>query len=166
VIQIAQVVTMNPRKANRYRLQFALFMLVLASSSACAQSLPKPSRTIFKCEVQGKITYSDEPCLGAKRLDAEPTRGADSYSGQRRLSEDVSLELRRESLAKALQPITGLNAQQFDALARRQGLDANGQRECRQLERDILQLESGSSADTALQSDLLARRKRYKQLRC
>jgi hypothetical protein len=148
------------------RLPLALTVLLLASSSGFAQSLPKPSRTIYKCEVNGKVTYSDEPCLGAKRIDAEPPRGLDSYSGQRRIGEDVRREIWRENLVKGSQPITGMNVQQFDAVVRRQGLDANTQRECRGLEHDILQLEQADGQDLALQRDLLARRKRFKDLRC
>jgi hypothetical protein len=141
--------------------------LALLAAPAYSQSLPKPSRTIFKCEANGKIVYSDEPCLGAKRIDAQPTRGADSYSGTRRIGEDVRREQWRESLVGALRPISGVDAQQFDALVRRRGLGANAQQECRQLEREIVQLEKAeTAANEALQRELFASRKRYKEIRC
>jgi hypothetical protein len=50
-----------------------------------AQSLPAPSRTVYKCEVGGKVTYSDSPCLGATRIDVEPTRGVSKLSGSQRV---------------------------------------------------------------------------------
>jgi hypothetical protein len=157
---------MNRRHYLRFPVPLALCLALLAAP-ACSQSLPKPSRTIFKCEANGKVTYSDEPCLGAKRIDAEPTRGMDSYSGKRRTGEDVRREQSRESIAQAIRPLTGVDARQFDALVRRQGLNANAQQECRQREREIIQLEkTETGANAALQSDLFMRRKRYKELRC
>ena len=63
-----------------------------------AQRLSPPSRTVFKCEVDGKVTYSDEACLGAKCLDVEPTRGLNKSSGQERVGADVRKERRNEQI--------------------------------------------------------------------
>ena len=35
----------------------------------------KPSRSVYKCNGNGIPIYSDAPCLGAERLEIEPTRG-------------------------------------------------------------------------------------------
>jgi len=35
----------------------------------------RPAKTVFKCEENGKVIYSDSPCLGAKTVDVEPPRG-------------------------------------------------------------------------------------------
>lgn len=136
-----------------------------------AQSLPAPSRTIYKCQVKGAVSYSDEPCVGAQRLEAVPTRGVDRLSGSARKGKDVSNEIWSEQVAHALRPLTGMNAPQFATAARRQGLEPAAQRECRQLEPALLVLEQaerrapGASIES-VQRDLFILRKRYKQLGC
>jgi|LakMenEpi03Aug12_release.lakeMendotaPanAssembly.Ray.scaffolds.fasta_scaffold936250_1 hypothetical protein len=68
------------------------FLIALLSGfttpQLAAQSikLDKPTRTDYKCNVDGKVAYSDTPCLGAERIDAEPTRGLDKASGASRLA--------------------------------------------------------------------------------
>ena len=59
----------------------------LATPQLVAQSikLDKPTRTVYKCNTDGKVVYSDTPCLGAERIDAEPTRGLDKSSGASRV---------------------------------------------------------------------------------
>lgn len=82
-----------PTQAKRPRFAFAVG-LVLACSivlavAAFAQSLPPPSRTVFKCEEAGKVVYSDSPCLGARQIDVEPTRGVNQITGKRLTGPDV-----------------------------------------------------------------------------
>jgi hypothetical protein len=57
------------------RIVTLLAVCLLGSTAASAQSLPQPSRTVFKCKKDGKIVYSDSPCLGAEKLEVVPTRG-------------------------------------------------------------------------------------------
>jgi len=134
--------------------------------------LPSPSQTIYKCEVHGKVAYTDEPCLGAKRLDVVPGRGVDRLSGTKRIGADVAREQRRDQMARALQPLTGMDEQQFTTATRRDKLGAQEQRECRTLESAILDNEEverdvGARAlMESLQQDTLSMRKRYRELRC
>lgn len=143
-----------------------------AATVVLAQSqLPAPSRTIYKCKIKGAITYSDEPCVGAQRLDAIPTRGVDRLSGSAMMGQDVRNEVRSEQFAHALRPLTGMNAAQFSTAARRYRLDAAVQRECGQLEPAILKLEQAEqharAADSGvIQQDLYILRKRYQKLAC
>jgi hypothetical protein len=95
-----------------------------ALSIASAQTLPLPSRTVFRCDVAGKVVYSDSPCLGARKVDVEPTRGADKSTGKERVGSDVRREQQREGLANAVKPITGMNAKQFDVATNRTKLTA------------------------------------------
>jgi hypothetical protein len=37
----------------------SLLLVIAASTVASAQTLPAPSRTVYKCNVSGKMTYSD-----------------------------------------------------------------------------------------------------------
>jgi hypothetical protein len=57
-------------------------LLAYGTASVNAQPLPAPSRVTYKCEVGGKIAYTDESCLGAKRMNIAPSRGLDKFSGK------------------------------------------------------------------------------------
>ncbi|MEM8511747.1 hypothetical protein RCH14_001047 [Massilia sp. MP_M2] len=146
-------------------------LLLLALLPAQAQ-LPAPSRTIYKCEVAGKIAYTDVPCLGAKRLDVVPARGVDKLSGTSRVGVTVAREYQQENMARALKPLLGMNEQQYATAVRRHGLDAGAQRECRALEAAIVDNEriehQGPARESreALAHDTLSLRQRYHELRC
>ena len=62
-------------------------LLRLAALSLCSvpllakADLPKPASVIYRCEAGGKVVYSDEPCMGARVVDATPNSGVDSLSG-------------------------------------------------------------------------------------
>ncbi len=156
------------------------FVLVLAlviaagcagAARAADTGLPAPNRTIYKCVVQGKVSYSDEPCLGARRLDATPTRGVDRLSGKTRTGNDVAAEIRSEQFAQAIQPLTGMTPAQFATATRRQRLAASAQRECGALETAILESEQAerrarAAMMEAVQQDLFILRQRYRKLGC
>jgi hypothetical protein len=146
-------------------------LLLFVGAPAEAQSLPSPSRTVFKCKKDGKIVYSDSPCLGAEKLDVEPTRGLNAASGKERIGPDVQRELRRETMANGLRPITGLDPKQFETAGRRLHLSGEAQRECRDLDRVIPAVELKESRATGaalppIQQQLFVLRTRYRELRC
>jgi hypothetical protein len=117
----------------------ATVSLAFASAQADAQThkLPPTSRSVFKCEVAGKVVYSDAPCLGAQKLDVEPTRGLSKTSGREQVGNDVRREQHREMFADAIRPLTGMDAKQLDVQGRRMQLTPNAQRECRRLDAEI-----------------------------
>lgn len=61
----------------RTRIALAGGVLLMSTTLPGHAQLPAQSRTIYRCEVNGKIACTDKPCLGAKRLDVVPTRGVD-----------------------------------------------------------------------------------------
>jgi len=134
--------------------------------------LPSQSRTIYKCEGDGKVAYTDVPCLGAKRLDVVPTRGVNKLSGTERIGTDVAREHRQENFARAVKPLTGMNEQQFASEARRHKLDASTKRECRTLEAAILDNEQVEQRRGTrglmdpLQQDTFSLRQRYREIAC
>jgi len=150
------------------------------SEAAHAQSnFPAPSRTTFKCEVDGRVSYSDSPCLGAKKVELEPTRGLNSstasaspISGAPPLGADVQRERRREAMVEALRPATGMNAKQFDTTGRRlTQLSPEVRQACERLDRAIPlaeEAEAGASkaALPAAQEQLLQLRRKFRELRC
>lgn len=162
----------NPSKRFRIVAGTALFAACVLGIEAWAQSqLPAPSRSIYKCRVNGSMSYSDEPCIGAQRLDATPVSGVSHLSGSAKTGKDVAQERHREEFATALRPLTGMNAAQLATTARRNNLAPEAGRECNQLEPAILGLERAEKrADAAtlrlVQQDLFTLRKRYKTLAC
>ena len=158
-------------------LKQALVGLVLAGwvGAAAAQSLPTPSRTMYKCTVNKVTAYSDKPCLGAERLTVTPTRGVNKLSGTERIGKDVRAEQHRELWADAFQPITGMTREEYEVYHRRFKLSTAAKQECRQLDPSLLQLEAmekaadktvDKAAKATVQRDLFILRQRFTELRC
>lgn len=149
-----------------------ILALLTASAHALATNLPPPSRTVYKCEVGGKVHYSDSPCVGAQKVDVTPTRGMNKSTGRELTGADVRREVFREQLSDAVRPITGMNAQQLDQAGRRMKLSSEAQVACRQLDQALPLAEQaeraaqGSSALKAQQLELFKLRKRYRELGC
>jgi hypothetical protein len=111
--------------------------LAFISLQAYSQKLPPTSRSVFKCEVAGKVVYSDAPCLGAQKIDVEPTRGLSKTSGREQVGNDVRHEQFREMFADGVRPLTGMDAKQLDVQGRRMKLTPDAQAECRRLDAEI-----------------------------
>lgn len=147
--------------------------LGLGSQSTWAQpqTLPGVSRTVYKCNANGKVVYTDEPCLGAQRIDVEPTRGLNKSTGRELSGSDVTREIRREGFAEALKPLTGMTARQLDVHGRRIKLDPNAQSECKHLDSSIAESEAderktSSESKAEVQRSLFSLRKRHRELGC
>lgn len=148
-----------------------LIFAILTLADASAQSLPPPSRTVFRCEEAGKVVYSDSPCLGAKRIDVEPTRGVSKLSGQERTGRDVAHEKFREQMSEALRPLSGMDPKQFATFEKRMKLSPEAQRECQRLDGRVPALENEERQATGqalmeVQERLLGARRRFRELRC
>jgi hypothetical protein len=138
---------------------------------AQGQQFPPPSRTVFKCESDGRIHYSDSPCAAAKKLDIEPTRGVSNLSGKERIGSDVRQEKARQDLAEALRPLTGMDAKQTEVFGRRLKLTEAARRDCAFRDRAIPQSEAEERAATKevleiIQTRLLTQRRRFRELEC
>jgi hypothetical protein len=147
------------------------FGLAAASLAAQSHKLPPPSRTVYKCVAAGKVTYSDEPCLAAEKLEIEPTRGLDKATGTARVGADVQRERSREQMADALKPITGMDAKSLDTTGRRMKLEPAARSACAALDRRISQGETQERATpesqrASVQQQLLGDRQRYRRLGC
>jgi hypothetical protein len=155
--------------------RWLVLVQLLGSTSAFAQGMPPPSRTVYKCEEGGKVHYSDSPCLGAKKLAVEPTRGLNASTGRELQGRDVRNERFREGLAEAVKPLTGMDAKQLDQFGRRQRLSPEAQRQCRVLDQQLPAAEAAEAAAAAAsaasrlltaQQRLLELRATYRRLRC
>lgn len=155
----------------RLLLTQTLLYMLMASTLGHAQNLPSVSRTVFKCQVAGKTVYSDAPCLGAKRIDVEPTRGLNQTSGRVLMGADVLHEQGREAFAGALRPLTGMDAKQLAVAGRRNKLSPDAQRECSLLDGDISVAQQDEKKATPpdlkqVQIKLFQLRKRFQELGC
>ncbi|MDD2925307.1 hypothetical protein [Rhodoferax sp.] len=126
---------------------------------------------MFKCQVAGKMVYSDSPCPGAQRLEVEPTRGLNKTSGREVIGRDVQREHHREIFADAVRPLTGMDARQLDALSRRMKLTAGTQQTCSRLDTQIPAAEKEEKlapppALADVQARLLRLRQDYRKLGC
>jgi hypothetical protein len=161
-------------KRARHRIQVAVAAVIAAAAALHTQAqtvkLREPTRTVYKCEVGGKIAYSDEPCLGATRMEIQPTRGLDSSTGTRKIGSDVQREHNREAFADAVKPLTGMDARQLDIAGRRGKLKPEIQRECARLDASIHALERQEAGETGdrkpVQQQLYQARARYRQASC
>ena len=90
-------------------------MLKIATLSACLliSSSVLAQKAVYRCETAGKVSYSHEPCLGAKEIDATPTQGMDKMTGQSRKGRDVLRHEQDGVMADALKPLTGMTPDQY-----------------------------------------------------
>lgn len=140
---------------------------------ACSQTLtlPQASRSVYKCSVNNKTIYTDEPCVGAQVVNVEPTRGFNKSTGKELTGADVATEKRREQLAEAIRPLTGMNPQQAEVQRRRFNLSAAATAECgtldgRRAQAEAEERKSTGDARLEIQRDLLMLRQRSRDLRC
>lgn len=131
--------THNPRM----RTLLAIMVLMLLATAASAQ--------VYRCEHSGKVSYSDEPCVGAKVVDATPTQGMDKMTGSTRKGAEVLRDDRRKVMDSAFQPLTGLNHEQMNVERKRQKLSPDAKAICRNLDRQLPQLEAQVGSASASQ---------------
>ncbi len=141
-----------------------LGLLVLAVSSPYAQ-------TVYKCKSNGSVVYSHEPCLGAQVVDTTPTQGLDKSSGTSRKGADVQKSETNKAMAKALEPIFGETAEQFELRHKRFKLPLKDRAECATLDTRLPAQETAvRNADKGepamAEAALFESRKRYRELGC
>ncbi len=149
--------------------------LVVSALGAHAQKLGE-SRQVFRCERNGKVTYTDEPCIGATEVDVTPTKGMETHQGANQRNPEYmnkrAAEMRREGIANALQPITGMDQATLERSQRRMRLAPAVREECDELDRSLSRLQQGvqrqtdAASETKRQRELFEARKRFKDLKC
>ena len=125
----------------------------------------------YRCQDGKQVTYSDEPCLGAKVVDTTPTQGLDSSSGVSRKGADVRNSESRTSFANAVKPVTGMSPDQFKKFGDRLKLPVPDRQTCQRLDDQLPQLEARAGNATSGEKaqadvDLYMARKRFKDLKC
>lgn len=117
----------------------------------------------YKCVTQGKVTYSDEPCVGAKIVDTTPTQGLDKTSGQSRKGPDVRRAETQKQMGEILEQITGRPPEHRDKAIKRIKLSLKDRQECESLDIGISRLSKPTPEEEV---ELYRQRKRFKDLKC
>ncbi len=139
------------------------FMLIIAASffASIASTAEAQSRApTYKCETAGKVTYSDNPCVGAKLVDTSPTQGLSKLSGQTRKGADVQRVENNAAMAEALKPVFNESASERAKRHARAKMTTAEKLDCDKL--DGLIKGGNGSDDVKLYQD----RKRFKDLKC
>lgn len=137
----------------------------LRKSSLVAQ---KP---VYRCDTAGRVSYSDAPCVGAKEIDATPTQGMDKMTGKSRKGADVQRDEYNAAMADALQPLTGMNPDQYRVYKHRFKLSPADKLECARLDNSLPKLKQHVGTATAsdkskAEVELYKARKLFNDLGC
>lgn len=156
-------------RANRHAAAWPRRATVLAT--ACLASAIAQAQSVYRCETNGRVAYSHEPCVGAKVVDTTPTQGLDKSTGVSRKGRDVQREELNRALNEAVRPITGRSHEQAKLLERRFKLPASAQAECDQLDMRLPDQEqavrtSTPAARAEAEVQLFLSRRRFRELGC
>ncbi|MFN3737183.1 DUF4124 domain-containing protein [Hydrogenophaga sp.] len=146
----------------------ALLMGFVLGGVLCAQAVAQP---VYRCETKGKVTYSHEPCVGAKVVDTTPTQGLDKFTGQSRKGKDVRQNEYNRLFDDAVKPLTGKSHAEMEVQRRRHKFSPADRRECRALDERLLAEEAAvrqapPGAAQQAEAKLFLSRHRYRELRC
>lgn len=150
---------------NQAKRRLATVSFLALTALTCA------AQTVYKCEAKGAVTYSHEPCVGAKVVDTTPTQGLDKSSGSSRKGANVREAEQNKAMADAMRPLLGETPEQRAKRHRRFKLPPGDQLECYDLDSRLLRHEAAvRRADKAeaarAEADLFNSRRRYRELRC
>lgn len=142
-----------------------VLVTALASASVAAQ------QQVYRCETNGKVAYSDAPCVGAKVIDATPTQGADKMGGASRKGREVQRDEFTTSLDNATRPLHGRSHDEMNVLRRRVNLPGRDQEQCTRLDSLLPDLEADAGRATGeakirADVDLYKARKQRFDLKC
>lgn len=155
-----------PMQQN-YRLQWAIALLSLLCLGFAAHA----QKPVYRCESGGRVSYSDEPCVGAREIDATPTMGMAKMTGITRKGADVRREEHDAAMANALKPLTGMTPDQYRVYKRRFKLSPTDRMECARLDSSLPGLKqratsTPTSDKAAAEVELYKARKLFNDLNC
>ena len=143
----------------------AFLLLALASSASFAEP-------VYKCTSDsGKVLYSNEPCVGAERIDATGSRGFDKSSGRVRKGNSVRKEEADQMIERSVQLTLG-KEWKLEKTRKRQFMRVDDRLRCDKLDYDIERLEGlektnkGKPALQDVQVELFRKRKDFRDLDC
>ena len=155
------------RSQGHHSIMQSLVLLALVCCAAAAFA----QKPVYRCETAGRVSYSDAPCVGAQEIDATPTQGMDKMTGKSRKGKDVQRTEHNAAFAEAIQPLTGMNADEYRVHQRRFKLSPADKLECARLDSRLPALNqavrTAAANDLArAEVDLYKARKRFNDLNC
>jgi hypothetical protein len=149
--------------AGRLWLLVAIIGVMLCSAAQ--------AQAVYRCEAKGKVSYSNEPCIGATVVDTTPTQGLDKSTGVSRVGRDVQRERFKKSINEAMRPLTGMSHEEVKVFERRRKLSTGVKLECQWL--DVSMPEQAAAAKRAdaqsrekAETELFLSRSRFRNLGC
>jgi len=126
---------------------------------------------VYRCDSDGKVSYSDRPCVGAQVVDTRPTQGMDKMTGRSRKGQDVQTVEINATFDKIVQPVTGRTHEEMNVVRRRIKLSPQDQSACSRLDEELPDLEGNAAAATGAVKgradvELFQARKRFFDLHC
>ena len=134
-------------------------------------ALSAMSQQVYRCEANGKVTYSHEPCLGAKAIDTTPTQSTDKTSAQHKKDMDaLKAELDRSNAAN-VRPLASKAPDDPEVAKRRENLTPLAKHSCSLLDQALPQLrQNAAQGSTEEKTKAIAQlhkaRKAFQDLRC
>ncbi|WP_232080737.1 DUF4124 domain-containing protein [Variovorax sp. SRS16] len=126
---------------------------------------------VYRCETNGRVAYSDAPCVGAKPVDVTPTQGMDRMGGQSRKGREVQNDEFNSIFDSATGPLHGRSHEDMNVMRRRVKLPTSDQTQCTRLDGELPQIEEVAARATGAAKaqadvDLYKARKRFFDLKC
>lgn len=150
---------------RRFQWPFTFLAFLCIGFHAYAQ---KP---VYRCETAGRVSYSNEPCVGAKEIDATPTQGMDKMTGASRKGADVRRDEYNATISNALKPLTGMTPDQYRVHRHRFKLSPSDKAECERLDNSLPRLKqrattAPTSGKAMAEVELYKARKLFNDLNC
>lgn len=143
----------------------AFLLIALIGSSVLAEP-------VYKCTSEnGKVLYSNEPCVGAERIDATASRGFNKSSGRVLKGNSVQKEEADQMIERSAQITLG-REWKLEKARKRQFLRFDDKAKCEKLDYDIDRLERLEKASKGkpelrdVQIELFEKRTAFREIDC
>ena len=129
------------------------------------------AQQVYRCEVNGQVSYSNEPCQGAKVVNTTPAQSSDKTSDQQQKNLDaLKAELERNNATKT-RALTAKAPEDPEVARRRENLTPLAKHSCSLLDQSLPQLREDAAHGTPENKEkadiqLYKARKAFQDLRC
>lgn len=145
--------------------RFALFCVALGLPYTVM------AQQVYRCEVNGKVSYSNEPCQGAKLVKNPPAQSSDRTPAQHQKDIDtLKAELERNNATKT-RALAAKAPEDPEVAKRRENLTPLAKHSCSLLDQSLPQLRENAAHGTPENKEkaevqLYKARKAFQDLRC
>ena len=129
------------------------------------------AQQVYRCEVNGKVSYSNEPCQDAKLVKTPPAQSSDKTPAQHQKDMDaLKAELERNNATKT-RALAAKAPEDPEVAKRRENLTPLAKHSCSLLDQSLPQLRENAAHGTPENKEkaevqLYKARKAFQDLRC